>query len=46
VYHLQTGKPLSFGNVSIVTEGPLRAAVRAEIKYGKSTIVVYVRISV
>lgn len=42
VHHLETARPLVFSNVSVVSQGPLRAAVRAEIKYDKSTIVVTV----
>lgn len=42
VHHLETARPLVFSNVSVVSQGPLRAAVRAEIKYDKSTIAVTV----
>ena len=38
IYHLETAQPLEFSNVSIVTQGPLRAALRAEVKYGQSTV--------
>ena len=38
IYHLETAQPLEFSNVSIITQGPLRAALRAEVKYGQSTI--------
>ncbi|KAF8656490.1 hypothetical protein AX16_002509 [Volvariella volvacea WC 439] len=38
IHHLETAKPLEFQNVSVVEQGPLRAAVRAELKYGQSTI--------
>ena len=38
IYHLETAQHLEFSNVSVVTQGPLRAAVRAEVKYGQSTI--------
>lgn len=34
---------LEFENVSVVTQGPVFGAVGAEVKYGKSTIVVTVR---
>ncbi|KAF9459521.1 glycoside hydrolase family 38 protein [Collybia nuda] len=40
VHHLETARPLSFSNVSVVSQGPLRAAVKAKIKYDKSTITV------
>ena len=38
IYHLETAQPLEFSNVSIVTQGPLRGTLRAEVKYGQSTI--------
>ncbi|KAF8182889.1 alpha-mannosidase [Pholiota molesta] len=38
VHHLETVEPLAFTNVSVVSQGPLRAAVRAEVRYGQSTI--------
>ncbi|KJA22158.1 glycoside hydrolase family 38 protein [Hypholoma sublateritium FD-334 SS-4] len=38
VHHLETAEPLAFTNVSVVSQGPLRAAVRAEVRYGQSTI--------
>jgi hypothetical protein len=38
IYHLETAQHLEFTNVSVVTQGPLRAAVRAEVKYGQSNI--------
>ena len=43
--HLETPQPLEFSNISVVSQGPLRAAVRAEVKYGQSTISVTVRAS-
>ena len=43
--HLETAQPLEFSNVSVVSQGPLRASVRAEVKYGQSTISVTVRAS-
>ena len=43
--HLETPQPLEFSNISIVSQGPLRAAVLAEVKYGQSTISVTVRAS-
>ena len=45
IHHLETAQPLEFCNVSVVSQGPLRAAVRAEVKYGQSTISVTVRAS-
>ncbi|OJT14565.1 Alpha-mannosidase [Trametes pubescens] len=38
VHHLEKYKKLSFGNISVAAEGPLRAALKAEVKYGQSTI--------
>ncbi|EIN03570.1 glycoside hydrolase family 38 protein [Punctularia strigosozonata HHB-11173 SS5] len=38
IHHLEKGKHLEFGNVGIVAEGPLRATVETEVKYGQSTI--------
>ncbi len=43
VHHLETRHPLKFSNVSVVAQGPLRAAVKAELKYGQSSISVTVR---
>ena len=43
IHHLEKRKPLKFGRISVLEEGPLRAAVSAELKYGKSTIDVVVR---
>lgn len=42
IHHLETAEPLEFSNVSVVSQGPLRAAVRAEVKYGQSNISVTV----
>ncbi|KAF8147680.1 glycoside hydrolase family 38 protein [Crassisporium funariophilum] len=38
IHHLETAQPLEFSNVSVVSQGPLRAAVRAQVRYGQSTI--------
>ncbi|KAI0061336.1 glycoside hydrolase family 38 protein [Artomyces pyxidatus] len=38
IHHLEKSQDLKFGGVKIVAEGPLRAAIEAEVKYGKSTI--------
>ena len=43
IHHLETRQPLKFGRVCVLEEGPLRAAVSAELKYGQSTINVIVR---
>lgn len=43
IHHLETRQPLKFGRISVLEEGPLRASVSAELKYGKSTIDVVVR---
>ncbi|KAG5643659.1 hypothetical protein DXG03_000539 [Asterophora parasitica] len=40
IHHLETYKSLEFTNISLVAQGPLRGAVKAEAKYGKSTITV------
>ncbi|KAF5362894.1 hypothetical protein D9758_007045 [Tetrapyrgos nigripes] len=42
IHHLETSKQLEFTNVSVVSHGPLRASVKAEVKYGKSTITVLI----
>ncbi|KAK0458541.1 glycoside hydrolase family 38 protein [Desarmillaria tabescens] len=38
IHHLEMPHPLEFSNMSVVAHGPLRASVRAEVKYGQSTI--------
>ncbi|KAH9846547.1 galactose mutarotase-like domain-containing protein, partial [Lenzites betulinus] len=38
IHHLEKYNKLRFANVSVVAEGPLRASLRAEVKYGQSTI--------
>ena len=43
IHHLETRQPLKFGKISVLEEGPLRAAVLAELKYGQSSINVVVR---
>jgi alpha-mannosidase len=45
IHHLETAQSLEFSRVSVVLQGPLRAAVRAEVKYGQSTISLTVRAS-
>jgi len=39
IYHLETRETLLFSNITITENGPMRAALRAEVKIGKSTIV-------
>lgn len=38
IHHLETSTPLSFSQVRVIAEGPLRAAVQTQVKYGKSMI--------
>jgi alpha-mannosidase len=38
IHHLETSTPLSFSHVRVIAEGPLRAAVQTQVKYGQSTI--------
>ncbi|KAI0338667.1 hypothetical protein BDW22DRAFT_1362757 [Trametopsis cervina] len=38
VHHLEKETPLKFSEISVVAGGPLRASVKAVVKYGKSTI--------
>ncbi|KAF8549819.1 glycoside hydrolase family 38 protein [Imleria badia] len=38
IHHLETPIPLEFSSVRVIAEGPLRAAVQTQVKYGKSTI--------
>ena len=44
IHHLETPTPLEFSHVRVIAEGPLRAAVQTQVKFGKSTIDVTVRI--
>lgn len=44
IHHLETAKELKFSDVSITAQGPLRASVTAQVKYGNSTIKVTVSI--
>ncbi|KAJ8094104.1 Alpha-mannosidase 2C1 [Marasmius tenuissimus] len=41
IHHLETVKELRF-EITVVVHGPLRAAVKAQLKYGKSTITVMI----
>ncbi|KAF5391900.1 hypothetical protein D9757_001700 [Collybiopsis confluens] len=38
IHHLETQTPLQFTNIAVVAHGPLRASVKALVKYGNSTI--------
>ncbi|KAG2746357.1 glycoside hydrolase family 38 protein [Suillus brevipes Sb2] len=38
IHHLETSTPLSFSQVRVIAEGPLRAAVQTQVKFGNSTI--------
>ena len=42
IHHLETAHPIEFSDISVVAEGPLRAAVKSVVKYGQSTITVTV----
>ena len=42
LHHLEKFKKLRFESITIAAEGPLRAALKAEVKYGQSTINVMV----
>jgi hypothetical protein len=38
IHHLETAHQLEFSRITLVANGPIRAAVKAQVKYGKSTI--------
>lgn len=38
IHHLEKPTPLEFTGFRVVAEGPLRAAVQTQVKYGKSTV--------
>ncbi|KIY67661.1 glycoside hydrolase family 38 protein [Cylindrobasidium torrendii FP15055 ss-10] len=38
IHHLEMAHPIEFTNMTVVSHGPLRSAVKADIKYGQSTI--------
>ncbi|KAI0041688.1 glycoside hydrolase family 38 protein [Auriscalpium vulgare] len=40
IHHLEKAEKLKFEGVKIVASGPLRASIEAQVKYGKSTILV------
>jgi alpha-mannosidase len=44
IHHLEVSEQLKFENVSVVSQGPVFGTVRAEVKYGKSTIVLTVSV--
>jgi alpha-mannosidase len=44
IHHLEKKRELQLSNIKVVAEGPLRASVAAEVKYGKSTIKVTVSV--
>jgi len=43
IHHLETAHQLKFTNISVVSQGPLRAAVKAEVRYGQSVIIATVK---
>jgi hypothetical protein len=38
VHHLETAQPLEFADIKVVSAGPVRAAVKARVRYGKSVV--------
>ncbi|KAI0319402.1 glycoside hydrolase family 38 protein [Amylostereum chailletii] len=40
IHHLEKWQELKFGSVKILAEGPLRASVQTEVKYGSSTLLI------
>jgi alpha-mannosidase len=38
IHHLEKKTELEFSSINVLTEGPLRSVVSAEVKYGKSKI--------
>jgi len=38
IHHLETRKPLEFSSIRVIAQGPLRASVETQVKYGTSTI--------
>ena len=42
IHHLETARQLKFSDISIVSRGPLRAAIKAKLKYHNSDIQVLV----
>lgn len=43
IHHLEKFQKLKFESISIAAEGPLRVSLKANVKYGQSTINVLVR---
>lgn len=44
IHHLEKRTELKFASAQVVAEGPLRASIETQVKYGNSTINVTVRI--
>ncbi|KIK72580.1 glycoside hydrolase family 38 protein [Paxillus rubicundulus Ve08.2h10] len=44
IHHLETPTRLEFSGVRVIADGPLRASVQTQVKYGKSTIDVTVHL--
>lgn len=42
IHHLEMRTPLAFSSVRVIADGPLRASIEGQVKYGKSTITVTV----
>ncbi|KAI6019052.1 glycoside hydrolase family 38 protein [Pisolithus microcarpus] len=42
IHHLETRTPLAFSSLRVVAQGPLRAAIEARVKYGRSDIKVMI----
>ena len=42
IHHLEKRSPLKFSDIKVVANGPLRAAVNAEVTFGKSKALVTV----
>ncbi|KAJ3513202.1 hypothetical protein NMY22_g15114 [Coprinellus aureogranulatus] len=45
IHHLEVSEQLKFENVSVVSQGPVFGSVRAEVKYGDSTIVITISLA-
>ena len=43
IHHLETAQQLEFTDITVVSQGPLRAAVKAQVRYGQSLISVTVK---
>lgn len=42
IHHLEKRSPLKFSDIKVVANGPLRAAVNAEVTFGKSKALITV----